>query len=188
MREDGEQRHAKFGSRDAILEPLGDFVDPTNFTPRLLALLSNALVWRESHELRKAFGLGTSEWRVISALATRPGWSATDVSAFLGMNKALISKSVNTLVERDLVVRLDGPRGLRRLYLTPDGADMHHAMRPISMRGEEIIHAGLSPAEIDQLNMLLRRLLERLPELQSTREDTADPGPGDDLQDRFLAS
>jgi len=162
---------AKFHAEDAVVEPLDDFLDPTNFTPRLLTLLANALVWRESHELRKSLGLGTNEWRIISALATQPGWTATDVSEFLGMNKALISKSVATLVERDLVVRVAGSRGSLHLYLTPDGAEMHHRMRPISVRGQEIVLAGLTPAEIEQLNGLLRRLLEQLPQLQSTRQD-----------------
>ncbi len=151
----------------AVTEPLGEFIDPDGFTPRLLTLLTNALVWRESHELRARFGLGTNEWRVLSALAMRPGWSATDVSVFLGMNKAIISKSVSTLTERSLIVRRPGPRGQWLLYLTPEGATMHDAMRPISLRGEEIIHADLSDEEIDRLQDLLRRMLRRLPDLQA---------------------
>ena len=59
---------------DLVTEPLSNAIDPDHFTPRLLALLSNALVWRESHELRRRFGLGTNDWRVISSLALRPGW------------------------------------------------------------------------------------------------------------------
>ena len=70
-------------------EPLQNTVDPDNFTPRLLALLSNALVWRESNELRRRFGLGTNDWRVISVLALNPGFSATEVSEFIGVNKEI---------------------------------------------------------------------------------------------------
>ena len=65
------RRHA--APAGAVTEPLSDVLEPDGFTPRLLALLSNALVWRESHELRRRFGLGTNDWRVISAVATRPG-------------------------------------------------------------------------------------------------------------------
>src|SRR5690606_36277091 len=53
---------------DLITEPLEDVIDPEGFTPRLIALLSNALVWRESTELRRRFGLGTNDWPVISAV------------------------------------------------------------------------------------------------------------------------
>ncbi len=89
MRErDDETAVAKRVAEPAIVEPLEDTVDPENFTPRLVALLSNALVWRESSGLRERFRLGTNDWRVISALATRPGSSATEISEFLGLNKA----------------------------------------------------------------------------------------------------
>ncbi|WP_051628725.1 MarR family winged helix-turn-helix transcriptional regulator [Arthrobacter sp. UNC362MFTsu5.1] len=129
-------------------------------------MLSNALVWRESQELRRQFQLGTNDWRVISALASRPGASATEVTEFLGLNKAVVSKSVNTLLERQLLLLIDGPRGSRPMYLTQAGAEMHDAMLPISMRGQEIILADLSSGEVEQLNLLLRRMLEKARELQ----------------------
>lgn len=150
----------------AVTEPLSQLIDPENFTPRLLALLSNALVWRESHELRRQFGLGTNDWRVISALASRPGASATEVTEFLGLNKAVVSKSVNTLLARGLLLLSEGPRGSRPMYLTEAGAEMHNAMLPISVRGQDIILADLSSNDIEQLNHLLRRMLEKARELQ----------------------
>ncbi|MBU4466313.1 MAG: hypothetical protein KKH75_10765, partial [Actinobacteria bacterium] len=65
---------------DLVTDPLPNAIDTDHFTPRLLALLSNALVWRESHELRRRYGLGTNDWRVISTLAVRPGVSATEIA------------------------------------------------------------------------------------------------------------
>ncbi|MFC7405896.1 MarR family winged helix-turn-helix transcriptional regulator [Georgenia alba] len=166
MGTNGEHRVGQTPPESAVTEPLAEIIDPENFTPRLLALLSNALVWRESHELRRRFGLGTNDWRVISAIAIRPGVSATFVSGFLGLNKAVVSKSVSTLVGRGLVVLSDGPRGSRPMYLTAGGAQMHEDMLPISMRGQEIILADLSPQEIGRLNTLLRRMLEKTRELR----------------------
>ncbi|MDF2573410.1 MAG: hypothetical protein K0S05_322 [Agromyces sp.] len=163
---DTEQRARAAVPPEAVTEPLPDIIDPDNFTPRLLALLSNALVWRESHELRRRFGFGTNDWRIISALAIRPGASATELAEFLGLNKAVISKAVTKLVDHSLVLLVDGPRGSRPMYLTPAGAEMHHAMLPISMRGHEIIVADLAPDEIERLNSLLRRMLEKTRELQ----------------------
>jgi len=158
-------------SDQIITEPLRETLDPENFTPRLLALLSNALVWRESHELRRRYGLGTNDWRVISALAFRPGQAATDVSVFIGVNKAVVSKSVNTLTGRGLIVLLDGPRGSRPMYLTRAGAEMHDLMLPVSLRGQEIILAHLSPADIEDLNVLLRRMLDETRELQTLESE-----------------
>lgn len=166
MDSDTEQRARAAVPPDAVTEPLPDIIDPDNFTPRLLALLSNALVWRESHELRRRFGFGTNDWRIISALAIRPGASATEVSEFLGLNKAVISKAVTKLVDHGLVLLVDGPRGSRPMYLTDAGGRMHDAMLPISMRGQEIILADLAPEDVEQLNALLRRMLEKTRELQ----------------------
>lgn len=163
---DTEQRTRAAVPPEAVTEPLADVIDPDNFTPRLLALLSNALVWRESHELRRRFGFGTNDWRIIASLAVRPGASATELSEFLGLNKAVISKAVTKLVDHSLVLLVDGPRGSRPMYLTREGVEMHDAMLPISLRGQEIILADLSPDDIERLNTLLRRMLEKTRGLQ----------------------
>ena len=156
------RRRLPVGGPERIVTPLPTTIDPENFTPRLLALLSNALVWRESTELRARFQLGTNDWRVISALALRPDSSSTEISDFLGMNKAVVSKSVNLLLDRELITPSDGPRGSRPLHLTNAGAEMHDAMLPISMRGQDIILAGFEPGQIDELNRLLREMLAKL--------------------------
>lgn len=156
----------------AISDPLPTLIDSDRFTPRLLALLSNALVWRESMLLRQEFNLGTNDWRVISALATRPGSSATDVSDFLAMNKAMVSKAVNTLIERHLIVAEDGPRGSRHLYLTSDGAETHDQMRPISLAGEDIILANLSKKEGHQFRQILIKLVGDIPSLATSPNES----------------
>ncbi len=156
------------GAAEVITEPLRDVVDSENFTPRLLHLISNALVWRESRLLRNEFNLGTNDWRVISAISIRPGATSTEISEFVAMNKAIVSKSVNTLIARELIVPADGRRGSRHLYLTRAGADMHDRMKPISLQGQEIVLSDLTADEVAQLNHLLVRLLKQTPDLSPT--------------------
>lgn len=160
---------------DVILEPLSDVIQTDSFTPRLLHLLSNALVWRESLLLRRDFNLGTNDWRVISALAVRPGATSTDISDFVAINKATVSKAVNTLIDRALVVPTDGPRGSRPLFLTVAGAEMHDRMKPISLKGEEIILSDLTGEEALLLNALLGRLLLKMPDLSTTIDRPTPP-------------
>ncbi|RBY76033.1 MarR family transcriptional regulator [Geodermatophilus sp. TF02-6] len=161
---------------DAIPTPMPTVIDSEDFTPRLLSLLSNSLVWRESRALRKRFGLGTNDWRVISAIAIRPGVTASEISEFIAVNKAIVSKSVGVLTGRGLIVQVEDTGRSRQLFLTAAGAEMHDAMLPISMRGQEIILADLSAEDVVRLNQLLRRLLSRVRELQV--EDALDE-PGD---------
>ena len=157
---DAPRTHVR--SDEIVTEPLSDIIDPENFTPRLLALLSNALVWRESHELRRRFGLGTNDWRVISAIAIWPGASASEVSEFIAVNKAVVSKSVTTLAARRLIALADGPRGSRPLYLTIAGAQMHHEMLPVSLSGQDIILAGMTGDQTAALNTVLREMIEKV--------------------------
>lgn len=161
------------GNQEIVTESLPELIDSDAFTPRLLMLLSNALVWRESLLLRQEFNLGTNDWRVISALATTPGSSATDVSEFLAMNKAMVSKAVNALIDRDLIAASDGPRGSLHLYLTPNGASMHDKMLPISLAGEEIILSRLSDQEQVQLRKLLTKMMQEIPDLSPTAVQTS---------------
>jgi DNA-binding MarR family transcriptional regulator len=158
------------GAPEIVTEPLSVVVDKDAFTPRLLALISTALVWRESRILKREFGLGTNDWRAISVLSIRPGATSTEISEFSAMNKAVVSKSVHVLIARGLVVAMDGPRGSYPLYLTRAGAEMHDRMLPVSMKGQEILLAGLSAEEVAQLNDLLTRLLSKTLELSSSAE------------------
>lgn len=152
---------------DAVLAPLATVIDGENFTPRLLSLLSNVLVARESRKLRERFNLGTNDWRVLSALGMRPGSTASEVCEFIAVNKAIVSKSVGLLTDRGFIVQAEEGGRSRQLFLTAAGAEMHDAMLPISMRGQDIILADLSAAEVAQLNHLLHRLLAHVPELQA---------------------
>lgn len=162
MSEESESRVRGSVPSAAITQSLIETLDPDTFTPRLLHLLSTGLVRRESNLLRSSFALGTNDWRILSALATRPGSTSTDVCDFLVLNKAIVSKSVNILAERELILLVDGPRGTRPMYLTEAGAEMHHNMLPISRRGQEIILDGMTADEIEAFNNLLNRMIAKL--------------------------
>lgn len=146
---------------DLITEALTSASDPDEFTPRLLALLSNALIWAQSRAFRADLGLGTNEWRVLAALATHPGQAAADVSASLSINKSTLSGSVNRLAREGYIALLEGPRGSRPMYLTRSGAAMHDRMAPIAHRGQALVDAELDADAVRDLNALLRRLIER---------------------------
>lgn len=146
---------------DVVTERLATAIDTEEFTPRLLALLSNALVAAQSRAFRAEAGMTTHEWRVLSALAENPGQSASVISAALSVNKALISTAVNRLAEDRYIVLVDGPRRSRLMFLTAAGANLHDRLAPIAQRGQELVASELSADEVRELNALLRRLTER---------------------------
>lgn len=159
------------GRQDVITQPLPTAFDPDHYTPRLLALCSNALILAQSQAFRQQFGMGTNEWRVLAALAASPGQSAKEISDSLSISKGLMSPSVNALAARGLLVLVDGPRGSRPMYLTEEGARAYDTMAPIARRGQELIERLLPPPEVDALNALLVRVTEQARRLNEAAEE-----------------
>lgn len=156
--------------RGAVVAPLDDVIDPDTFTPRLVTLLANAITARESHALRQTFGLGTNEWRILSALARRPGSTGSELATILYVNKSIVSRALRQLERRQLIVVPVGQLRSRSLFLTRQGAEMYQQMRPVSAIGQDIILAGLDPHQITEFNAQLTRMLEALRSADRTVE------------------
>jgi len=137
-------------------------IDPDEFTPRLVVLLSNAVSWLESSEMRRRFGLGTNDWRVLSTVALRPGATLTEVAEFIGVTKAMVSRSVTVLTDRELVTLSGGPRGSRPMHLTEAGAEVHHGLLRLDRAVESVLVDGMSEAEVRSLNQTLRQMIARI--------------------------
>jgi len=74
-----------------------------------------------------ASGLNLSQWRVLAAVADRPGRTASEVVAMTPMDKGIVSRAVGFLVERGLLERRASSRDARRshLFLTDAGQRIH---------------------------------------------------------------
>lgn len=140
---------------DVIVGP----VPPEDFTPRLLVLVAGVLLKRESQLFRERFRLAANDWRVLSFVAVQPGVTATELAELIDVDKALVSRSVNTLAERRAIVLSDGPRGTRPLYLTESGVRLRAEMEPLAMEAYEIVQSVLTEQEIETSNRVLRTLL-----------------------------
>lgn len=81
------------------------------------------LIARRVSAVVQRHGINLSQWRVLAALADRPGRSASEVVAVTPMDKGIVSRAVAALVDRGLVERRASPtdRRLSHLWLTGDG-------------------------------------------------------------------
>lgn len=160
-----------------IREPLEARLVRSQYVPAAISIIAGALLWGGSRIYRSHFGLGTNEWRVLSALSNYPGLTAASVGKELGMNKAIVSRSVATLRERRLIVLLR-ERGARRLYLTGAGRAQHDAILPIALHREKLLLAGLSESEVATFRALLAKILVDLAALEAYDAEQA-PGGSD---------
>nr|WP_243848686.1 MarR family transcriptional regulator [Lysinibacter cavernae] len=145
-------------------------INRDHYTPALVSLVSNYLLWGGSKVFRHHFGLGTNEWRILSALSNHPGISASEVTAVLEVNKSIASRSTTVLLERNLIrILIEG--GARRMYLTAQGVEVHNAMVPIALERERVLQSGLTEDEVGQLQSLLLRVIDGAPGLKLLDEE-----------------
>jgi DNA-binding MarR family transcriptional regulator len=133
-------------------------------TSFLIANLGNRLNVLIERVLRRVLDLSVMEWRVLSVLAVEPAAPPGRIVAIAGVNKAAVSRAVNSLERRGLLTRLAAPEHRLRtqLYLTPAGQQMHERGTGERLNSEEGLLQGLSEAEREQLLKLLRHLLRNL--------------------------
>ncbi len=162
---------ARAGEQGLVATRLPRTIERDEYTPALLALLSNVLVWGGSRVFHHMHGIGTNEWRIISALGNRPGATSGELCDILGINKSIASKSVNALLDGELIAQLNGPRGSRHLFLTARGAQVHDDLMPIALTREQILHDTLTEEEVVQLNGLLVRMLGSAEAMQRYEAD-----------------
>lgn len=95
-----------------------------------VSVLADQVARRVGEVVRRVSGLNLSQWRVIAAIADRPGRTASEVVAITPMDKGIVSRATATLVERGLVQRRasssDGR--LSHLFLTNDGEDAYQSI------------------------------------------------------------
>ena len=106
------------------------------------------------------FGVGISEMRILSNLDSDGPLSASQLVVLTAMDKALVSRILNALYARELLVASASSSDPRRRSwaLSRTGRELVDRLRPMWKRREAVIQAGLTTAEY----VLLEDLLERL--------------------------
>lgn len=94
-----------------------------DFIPAKVQSLSAAITHLVSKELETVHALSLNEWRILAHIAAVEGATAQSVADTSGVDKGWVSRSLNALLERGLVVRSTDrdDRRKRPLELTDDG-------------------------------------------------------------------
>jgi DNA-binding MarR family transcriptional regulator len=167
------RRHASEAGRER------DVLDLRSYVPYFLTAISNTWSRTSSRLYLDLFGVGVTEWRVISQLAIEPAIAAQRICEVIGLDKGAVSRSVAALVAGGHVAERGDPRDARRqvLELTASGYALHDRLIALATAREQILLADFSPQERAQLTGFLRRLHARLPQLRDHKPDgdTTDP-------------
>ena len=92
-------------------------IDLDNFWPYHAVVLAD-LISRHTHRIAKAeAGLNISQWRVLAAVADKPGRTAAEVTNLTPMDKTIVSRAVSSLIEAGLIKKTPSKTDKRRLSL-----------------------------------------------------------------------
>jgi DNA-binding MarR family transcriptional regulator len=144
-------------TRNARLVPRNRYV------PYLLGRVSKGAASAASVLYREWLGVGINNARVVNALVRRPGCTAVDLSAETGLDKAVISRSLNALRAKNLIRFDDAARRRRKVDLTASGLTLSRRIMRMMLDRERMLLRGFSTAEKSRLVDYLQRMLVNVP-------------------------
>ena len=136
---------------------------------RLAAEVSNAL----SVEYQARYGLDIPEWRVLATLGFRKDpCSAQYIAQCTRTHKSTISRAVTSLMQRNLVERVENADDRRefRLQMTAKGKTLYEELIPRLLRREQEILSCLSTQERKDFAALLGKIESSLDLVQTAKD------------------
>ena len=149
-------------------------LDLDRYVPGLLLWVSNRLTSSASQLYRTRFGIGVTEWRVLSYFQIYPWSTASSACELMGIDKAAVSRSVATLCASGYLE--PRPAGLRRVEYTlaKSGRELHDKIVVAALAREEALLDGFSEEERETLLQLLHRMLANTPSLRQAGVEEAE--------------
>ncbi|RVV99097.1 MarR family transcriptional regulator [Mesobaculum littorinae] len=141
-----------------------EVLDLNGYVPFLLNALSNAWQRRTSADYRHHFGLGITEWRVLSMVNIEPGITQNGICRVIRMDKSAASRALSTLEGRGLL-RFEAERGdprKRRWWLSEEGQELHRRILDIALGHEGILTSEIPPDELRVFLSILKRMLQNI--------------------------
>lgn len=123
-----------------------------------VTVLADLIARRVSETVQQTSGLNLSQWRVIAAVADKPGRTSSEVVDVTPMDKGIVSRAVGTLVERKIIERQVSPEDGRRnpLHLTKDGwktyQDITKALAVRHADGKELLLPDMEARFLNDLD------------------------------------
>jgi len=151
-------------------------LDLFRFVPFRLNRLSAEVSAALSGEYQVRYGLDIPEWRVLATLGFRnDACSAQYISDCTRTHKSTISRAVTTLIERQIVERVENAEDRRefRLRLTRKGRALYEELIPRLLRKEQEIMSCLSAQERKVFAGLLGKIEKGLDLVQTRQEADA---------------
>jgi DNA-binding MarR family transcriptional regulator len=135
-------------------------IDHNRYVPFLIISISNGLYRGASQFYQSRFGVGVTEWRVLSALAAEQKSTANRLCQIAQLDKAAASRSLRVLETAGYVTIAPHATDARKrmVAFTPSGHALYEKILNVALKRQERMVAGLSPEEVAALIALLQKV------------------------------
>ena len=142
-------------------------IDIDCYAPYFLAAVNSALSRGASATYLRDFGIGVTEWRVVSWLATEPGVPAARICEVIALDKGAVSRSVARLDALGLleVEALGSDPRRKTLALNGEGQALHDRILDRALQREAILIDGVDGEDLEaflRVMRIMRRNVEAL--------------------------
>ena len=116
---------------------------------------------------RRRFGLKIPEWRVIAVLGEVEKATSTEIAEYTAMDKVAVSRAVNSLVKKELIIRSVSPKDARVAHsrLSRSGKRTYDEIAPLALDLESWMLEGLGTKNVEDLHAMFDQLGARLDEV-----------------------
>ena len=124
----------------------GTILDLDSYVPFYMRAIANRLGQAASRRYNDEFGIGLNEWSCLALLAMEEDVSATRISEVSGFDKAVISRSINSLESKGYVTTkgVEDHNRRRLIKLTPAGREVYSKIRRLALMRQERLLRGMS--------------------------------------------
>ena len=133
----------------------------------LIHVLSNRIGRAFHGEIETKFGITISEWRVLMTLTSEKGVSAAEITNRWAMEKMMVNRAIQRLVDNGCVTRERDPNDRRRyrLALTTKGRKLYEKIAPTTNKRYNELMSAIDSDETDALIRALRKIIQRAEQL-----------------------
>jgi DNA-binding MarR family transcriptional regulator len=133
----------------------------------LVHILSNRIGRAFHSEVETKYGLSIAEWRVLLTLSAEPGITAAEITNRWALEKMLVNRAIQQLVDSGNISRTRNPQDLRSftLTMTAKGAKLYDKISPAANKRYNELQSAVSKQELEVTVRALKRMIRRAEEL-----------------------
>lgn len=133
-------------------------IDIDTYAPYFLTAVNTSLSRGASAIYLQEFGIGVTEWRVLSWIATEPDIPAARICEVIMLDKSAVSRSVARLDGLGLLDVASSESDPRRktLRLNAAGQDLHDRILETALAREAWLIAGVDPEDLEAWLRVMR--------------------------------